>query len=324
MPTISETTVNPMIVPAGNTISPFHDVTISDSGANSLDSATLTVTGGGTLSGAGLTPGAPGVYTTTALSPSQLTDIVSKAIFTPPPLGGQPSVETNIRLDVTDSGGVVSITTTITEIAPPPPPPGGNFTITDQTTDQQTFASGDPYIGPVAGIDWELIHITPDNINITSHKPNSFIHTGDGQDGIDVSAAGGNNIIDAGTNSNFLTGGSGNDTFYLDDRNPTSNIWSTIQNFHLGDHATIWGVTADDFKLTWLQDQGADGARGLTGVFEEDGQPKVAITLAGFGFAGLRDNTIRIEYGRTSDLPGLPGSNFATIALAESPFAPTS
>jgi len=323
MPKISYTTVNPMIVLAGNTISPFHDVTISDSGANPLDSATLTVTGGGTLSGAGLTPGAPGVYTTAALSPSQLTDIISKATFIPPPLGGQPSAETDIRLDVADSGGVVSITTAITEIAPPPPPPEGNFTITDQTTGQQTFVSGDPYTGPVAGIDRELIYITPDNLNITSHRPNSFIHTGDGMDAIDVSAAGGNNIIDAGGGSNFLTSGSGNDTFYLDARNPTDNIWSTIKNFHAGDHATIWGVTANDFKLTWLQDQGADGARGLTGIFEADGHAKVAITLAGFGFAGLRDNTIRISYGRTSDLPGLPGSNFAMIALAANPLGPT-
>ena len=209
-------------------------------------------------------------------------------------------------------------------MADPIPHPAHNYDIKDMTTGVAWQADGTPYDGPVAGLTNEIILGGTDNINVTSYQPNSFIHTGDGQDGIDVSAAGGNNIIDAGTNSNFLTGGSGNDTFYLDGRNPTSNIWSTIKDFHLGDHATIWGVTANDFKLTWLQDQGADGARGLTGVFEADGSPKVAVTLSGFGFAGLRDNTIRLSYGRTADLPGLPGSNFATIALASSPFAPTS
>ena len=39
------------------------------------------------------------------------------------------------------------------------------------------------------------------------HRPNEFIHTGSGFDAIDVSAAGGNNVLDGGTNSNFLVGG---------------------------------------------------------------------------------------------------------------------
>jgi hypothetical protein len=39
---------------------------------------------------------------------------------------------------------------------------------------------------------------------------------------------------------NFLTGGTSNDTFYIDDRNPTSPVFSTIANFHASDNATVW------------------------------------------------------------------------------------
>jgi hypothetical protein len=37
----------------------------------------------------------------------------------------------------------------------------------------------------------------------------------------------GNNVLDGSTGSNFLVGGSGHDTFFIDDRAATSDIWST-------------------------------------------------------------------------------------------------
>jgi Ca2+-binding RTX toxin-like protein len=65
--------------------------------------------------------------------------------------------------------------------------------------------------------------------------------------------------MDGGTGSNFLTGGSGTDTFFIDDRGPTVDIWSTVNNFHAGDAATIWGVTQLGSGLTWVDGQGAVG-----------------------------------------------------------------
>jgi hypothetical protein len=42
----------------------------------------------------------------------------------------------------------------------------------------------------------EFIDITPDNLNIAAVTPSVYIHTGDGNDGINVSYAGGNNTLD--------------------------------------------------------------------------------------------------------------------------------
>jgi hypothetical protein len=86
-------------------------------------------------------------------------------------------------------------------------------------------------------------------------------------------------------------------------------------NFHSGDNATIWGVTAAGFDLTWLANQGAAGATGLTGVFVSHtaGQPEAAITLAGFKPADLTDGRLSISYGTTAAQSGVPGSAYMTI-----------
>ena len=122
-------------------------------------------------------------------------------------------------------------------------------------------AIGTAYSEPVAGLQNEYINVTSDNLNVTAFTPNWFIHTGGGNDAIAVSS--GTNVLDCGTGSNFLTGGSGSDTFFVDDRGPTADIWSTVNNFHSGDAATTWGVTASDFTLSWVDGQGATGYTGL-------------------------------------------------------------
>jgi hypothetical protein len=223
--------------------------------------------------------------------------------------------------------------------------PPNNFLVTDTSTGWTGHAQGQPYKGPVAGITSELIIVTSDSLNVTAEVPNVFISTifplgsapGSGQDaenalstsvpsaqspfalpqtGLSVAKANGNNILSGSAGSNFLIGGTGTDQFYLDDRAPTGNIWSTIVNFHSGDNATIWGVTAADFTLTWLGDtQGAPGATGLTGVFvsHTPSQPVAGITLARITIADLTSGKLTISYGRTADLPNLPGSNYMNI-----------
>jgi Ca2+-binding RTX toxin-like protein len=84
----------------------------------------------------------------------------------------------------------------------------------DQTTGQTAVEAGTPYTGPVAGLTTEFIDLSPDNLNIAAITPNSFIYSGLGNDAINVSQAGGNNIIDATGGNNFLVGGSGDDTFF--------------------------------------------------------------------------------------------------------------
>jgi hypothetical protein len=122
---------------------------------------------------------------------------------------------------------------------PTPPPSAANFQVLDQTTGQTTVQPGTPYMGPTAGITNELIDITPHNLLIAGLTPNSFIHSGDGNDGINVSASGGNNTLDGEGGSNFLVGGKGNDTFFVNDLNATVPSWTTLEGFHAGDAARI-------------------------------------------------------------------------------------
>src|ERR1700719_2453489 len=86
--------------------------------------------------------------------------------------------------------------------------------------DAGTAAPGLPhaYTGPVSGVHHEYIGITHDHLNIGVNNDDWFIHSGDGDDAIEVHGV--TNVLDGGTGSNFLTGGTGagHDTFFFDDR----------------------------------------------------------------------------------------------------------
>ncbi|HEX2944097.1 MAG TPA: hypothetical protein VHO91_23785, partial [Rhodopila sp.] len=189
----------------------------------------------------------------------------------------------------------------------------GAFQVTDTSNNQTWQSDGSAYSGPETGLDSQYTYTVADNINVLALKPNSFIRTGSGMDGINVSEAGGNNILDGSTGSNFLIGGTGHDTFFVDARGASSPVWSTAVNFHSGDDLTIWGVTQQDFSLLWLDNQGAAGATGLTGVLTESGHAPVGFTLAGLSSADLGNGKLSISYGKTADQPGIPGSSYMLI-----------
>lgn len=178
----------------------------------------------------------------------------------------------------------------------PPAPPPVHFGITNLTTGAQSVAAGNTYTGPVAGLAHELLLITPDNLAVVSAVPNVFIHSGSGTDAIDVSKASGNNVLDGGGGSDFLVGGAGNDTFFLDTRG-TAATWSTVENFHSGDAATVWGITPQNFALQWLDNQGAPGHTGLTLAATAAGKPNANLTLAGFSTADLTNGKLATVFG---------------------------
>ncbi len=196
----------------------------------------------------------------------------------------------------------------ISNAAVTPPANSGNFVVGNQTTGQQTSPGGDKYVGPVAGVDTQLLLITPDNLNISATVPNVFIHSGSGTDAIDVSRVNGNNILDGSTGSNFLVGGTGRDTFFLDDRNAASDVYSTVVNFHSGDNATIFGVDPVSFHVAIQDSLGAVGAKGLTYTFSAPGKPNASIVIVGFSTADLANGRLTVSYGTNADLPGQPGS----------------
>ena len=171
---------------------------------------------------------------------------------------------------------------------------------------------GAAYSGPAQGVQHQYINVTSASLAITATVPNSFIHTGSGDDAIDVSHAGGTNVLDGSTGSNFLVGGSGSDTFFVDDCGATADIWSSIAGFHAGDHVMVWGVTAADFALKWQDGQGAAGNTGLTGSLTKAGVPRANVTLVGYTMADI-GTRLTVSFGVTADQPGAPGSAFMSL-----------
>jgi len=183
-----------------------------------------------------------------------------------------------------------------------------NFTVQDVTAGTLANVAGDQYSGPVANLQYQYVSITPHSLNISARAPNAFIHSGAGVDALDVSGVGGTNVLDGGTNSNFLVGGKGatsHDTFFVDDRSPGADIWSSVANFHAGDAATIWGVTPQNATISWADGQGAQGYTGLTMHATAAGQPTASITIAGYSTADLASGKLSASFGNVSGTPYL-------------------
>lgn len=208
----------------------------------------------------------------------------------------------------------VSPTTTVAPAALSSP---DYFILTDVSDNTSGGYSGSVYSGPVVGVAYQYLNEGVDNIDITSIAPSSFIHSGSGNDAIDVSASTGINVLDGSTGSNFLVGGSGNTTFFADDRNASGPIWDTVAGLHPGDAVTLWGVSAQDFKLTWTDNQGAAGYTGLTLAVTSPTTPEASLTLAGYSASALQNGKLTLDFGKTGDLPGAPGSQYLDVMLHE-------
>ena len=143
----------------------------------------------------------------------------------------------------------------------------------------------------MAGIATQFISLSSDSLAITAITPNQFIHTGAGNDAVQLLS--GINVVDGGTGSNFLTSGTGSgsfDTFFLDARNIATNasaagpvpgsIWNTIANFHSGDAVSLFGTTGRT-GLSWQLDEGAVGHKGLTLHATMGNGSEASVTFAG-------------------------------------------
>ena len=183
----------------------------------------------------------------------------------------------------------------VTVVDPPPPPASGveQYLVTNITTGVSDWENGQAYNGPVAVLQNQFITLTADNVNITATKPSNFIHTGSGDDAIDLSLFGGTgsgtNVVDGGSGSNFIkvsAFGSSVDTVFIDNRIAATDTWSTVSNFHAGDAVTIYGVTPSAVTLDWEDSQGAAGFTGLTLHAIEQGKPIASLTLVGVTSGG--------------------------------------
>ena len=187
--------------------------------------------------------------------------------------------------------------------------PSMKFLVADTLANSSYAFAGTPCTG-TAGVSSQYIvqtdnpTLTAANLNITALAPGVFIHTGSGIDAISVASVGGTNILDGGTNSNFLVGGaagSGTDTFFVDARGAGSDVWSTISGFHAGDAVTLFGITPASKAIAWVDNEGAPGATGLTLHATEAGAPQVSFTLAGYTTADLSNGRLGVTYGAETD-----------------------
>lgn len=190
------------------------------------------------------------------------------------------------------------------------PPPAATISVIDTTTGQAVPATGAAYPGPVPGVQTQYINVSPSNLNISVTTDNWFIHSGSGTDAIAVH--GGTNIIDGGTGSNFLTGASGKDTFFIDDRGASTDIWSTLVSFGSGDACTFWGVDPSNFSLNWTDNEGAAGFTGLTLHASAPGKSTASMTLVGYTTADLNNGRLALSFGTEP----VSGSNYLFISAA--------
>ena len=192
------------------------------------------------------------------------------------------------------------------QVVPALPPA---FLVTDTLANSSYAVAGTPYAGPGGVASQYVVQIdapalSTANLSITATAPGVFIHTGSGVDALTVAGVGGKNILDGGTNSNFLTGGaagSGTATFFVDARNAAADIWNTVANFHAGDAVTLFGITPANKAVAWVDNQGTAGATGLTLHATQAGAPQASFTLAGYTTADLSNGRLGLVYGTEPD-----------------------
>lgn len=169
----------------------------------------------------------------------------------------------------------------------PRPNVGGVITPVDrQMMSALGYAVAPPQPPPplVAASTHQLITFAPAILGLSASS--SFIHADDG---------GGSHTFDTATGTDVLTGGSGQNTFFVDDRRAPAGALSSIIGFHGGDRLTVWGVTGADFAMTW-----ANGPNGLTATFTKAGTMAAKLTLAGFTTDDL-GTRLSANFGMTSD-----------------------
>ena len=171
----------------------------------------------------------------------------------------------------------------------------------DTTRNQGFLPITDQYTGPVAGLQQEYIYPAHDAVNIITTSDDWFLKGGPLDDAIQ--AHGGYNVLDGSTGSNFLTGGSGTNTFFVDDRGPPADIWSTVNGFHQGDDATVFGMVPapDNSNFQWVDDQGAVGFTGLTLHVFTPNAPTASLTLPGYSTSDLGNGRLSVGFGSEPD-----------------------
>ena len=192
----------------------------------------------------------------------------------------------NLTTVVTDAAGNVSATSSpfLVSIAAFDLPPifvsGSNFS-------GQVKAV--PYEGPVSYLQYEFLG-TASGEAVVSTALNDFVSLGGGDDAADGRE--GNDVLDGGTGSNFLTGGAGQDVFFLDARDG-GTTWSTITDWSGGEQLSLWGWRPGVSQVTWIDQDGAEGYKGVTmhADIDSNGVIDTSVTWTGLTRTDLPQQT---------------------------------
>ena len=179
------------------------------------------------------------------------------------------------------------------------------FNFADQVTGTNGTLEGSDYLGPVSYLTSQLISTSNENSIFGSTVPNVFLHSGSGDDALNVTE--GSNVLDGGAGSNFLTGSdghdSGHDTFYIDGRN-VAKTWDTLVNFHKGDIVDLFGYDPVRGRFAWADDMGAMGYRGAT-LQADLGDGQGVSSLVTFAMLPLASTKFSSSLGKIEGLPYL-------------------
>ena len=102
-------------------------------------------------------------------------------------------------------------------------------------------------------------------------------------------------MIDGGLGSNFLTGGTGIDTFFSDGRGG-GITWSTITDFEPGEQLSLFGWRPDVSRRIMVESDGAEGFKGATmhADLNADGVFDTSVTWSGLTLAQV---PVPLEFG---------------------------
>ena len=180
-----------------------------------------------------------------------------------------------------------------------------SFAMTDGMTRASSHPDGQTYTGPVPYLQQQFIYAGADPVAIGASSPNVFIHGGPGDDAISVSS--GQNVLDGGPGSNFLVGGPGQDTFFLDARGGQTT-WGTLVNFHPGDSATLWGYDQANSLWFWGGSAGVGVYTGPT-LRAMIGGPAVTTSITFAGMSAADQSRLLIAAGNSNGTPYLSITN---------------
>ncbi len=268
---------------------PFAAVTLADPDVGQTETLTIALSDPllGTLSGSGGSyNSASGTYTMQGSIASVQQTLQSLAFQA----GAGDSGTEQFTLTLDDgSGGVATDDSTVLNVEASSPAASGvehfplastGTVFTSTVGGSRTVDQVETYAGPVDYLQSQFIYDGSDPLAIAAQTPNIFIKSVAGSAAVQLLS--GQNVVDAGHGSNFLISGTGQDVFYLDDRQPAVT-WDTIVNFHSGDIVTLWGYQAGTSSYSWDSNAGAPGYTGSTMRVDlaGTGNTEASITFAG-------------------------------------------